>query len=66
MRITKSDRSKAVFLLWIINVISVFCLLRFRARRFIDALWYMGNVQKISHLSLVWDTSAKTILASVN
>ena len=34
-----TDRSKAVLLLWIIYVISVLCLLCFRARLFIDALW---------------------------
>ena len=33
-----TDRSKAVLLLWIIHVISVLCLLCFRARLFIDAL----------------------------
>ena len=34
-----SDGSKAVLLLWIIHVISALCLLCFRARLFIDALW---------------------------
>ena len=34
-----TDRSKAVVLLLIIYVISVLFLLRFRACRFIDALW---------------------------
>ena len=34
-----TDRSKAVLLLWIFHAISVLCLLCFRARLFIDALW---------------------------
>ena len=34
-----TDRSKAVLLLWIIDVMSVFFLFYFRARLFIDALW---------------------------
>ena len=34
-----TDRSKAVLLLWIMNVISVLVLLCFHARLFIDALW---------------------------
>ena len=34
-----TGRSKAVLLLWIIYVISVLCLLCFRARLFIDDVW---------------------------
>ena len=33
------DRSKAVLLFWIICLVSVLCLLYFRMRLFIDALW---------------------------
>ena len=48
-----SDRSKAVLLLWIIHVISVLCLLCFRARLFIDALWPPTRKGLISWFSFV-------------
>ena len=47
-----TDRSKAVLLLWTIYVISV-CLLCFRARLFIDALWSPAGKGLISWLSFV-------------
>ena len=48
-----TDRSKAVLLLWIINVISVLFLLRFRVRLFIDALWSPAGKGLTSWLSFV-------------
>ena len=48
-----NDRSKAVLLLWIIHVISVLCLLCFRARLFIDALWQPAGKGLTSWLSFV-------------
>ena len=48
-----TDRSKAVLLLWIIHVISVFVLLCFRARLFIDALWSPAGNRLTSLLSFV-------------
>ena len=47
------DRSKAVLLLWIIRVISVLCLLCFRARLFIDAIWSPAGKGLTSRLSFV-------------
>ena len=48
-----TDRSKAVLLLWTIHVISVLCLLCFRARLFIDALWSPAGKGLTSWLSFV-------------
>ena len=48
-----TDRSKAVLLLWIINVISVLFLLCLRARLFIDALWSPAWEGLTSWLSFV-------------
>ena len=48
-----TDRSKAVLLLWTIHVISVLCLLCFRARLFIGALWSPAGKGLISWLSFV-------------
>ena len=48
-----TDRSKAVFLLWIIHVISVLLLLRFRARLFIDALRSPAGIGLTSWLLFV-------------
>ena len=42
-----------VLLLWIIHVISVMCLLCFRARLFIDALWLPTRKGLTSWLSFV-------------
>ena len=47
------NRSKAVLLLWIIRVISVLCLLCFRARLFIDAIWSPAGKGLTSRLSFV-------------
>ena len=46
-----TDRSKAVLLLWIIHVISVFRLLCFLASLFIDALWSPAGKGLTSSLS---------------
>ena len=48
-----TDRFEAVLLLWIIHVISVLCLLCFRARLFIDALWSPAGKRLASWLSFV-------------
>ena len=48
-----TDCSKAVFLLWIIYVISVLFLLCFHARLFIDALWSSAGKGLTSWLSFV-------------
>ena len=48
-----TDRSKAVFLLLIIYVISVLCLLYFRTRQCIDALWSPAGKELTSWLSFV-------------
>ena len=48
-----TDHSEAVLLLWIIYVISVLCLLCFRARLFIDALWSPAGEGLTSRLSFV-------------
>ena len=49
-----TDRSKAVFLLWIIYVISAcFFLLCFHARLFVDALWSTAGKGLTSWLSFV-------------
>ena len=48
-----TDRSKAVFLLWIIYVISVLLLLCFHARLFVDALWSPAGKGLTSLLSFV-------------
>ena len=48
------DRSRAVLLLWIIHVVSVVCLLCFRARLFIVALWSAaGYIVRADVLALV-------------
>ena len=48
-----TDRTKAVLLLWMIHVISVLCLLCFRACLFIDALWPPAGKGLTSLLSFV-------------
>ena len=48
-----TDPSNAVPYLWIIHVISVLCLLYFRARLFIDALWSPAGKGLTSWLSFV-------------
>ena len=48
-----TDRSKAVLLLWIINVIFVLCLLCLSARLFIVALWAPAGKGLTSWLSFV-------------
>ena len=48
-----TERSKAVLLLWIIRVISVLCLLCFRARLFNDASWSPAGKGLTSWLSFV-------------
>ena len=48
-----TDRSKAVLLLWIICVIYVMCLLCFRTRPFIVALWSPAGKGLISWLLFV-------------
>ena len=48
-----TDCSKAVLLLWIIDVISVLLLLCFRVRLFIDALWSPAGKGPTSWLSFV-------------
>ena len=48
-----TDRSKAAFLLWIIHVISGVCLLCFRVRLFIVALWSSAWKGLTSLLSFV-------------
>ena len=48
-----SAASKAVFLLWIINIVSVLFLLCFCARLFIDALWPPARKGLTSWLSFV-------------
>ena len=47
------DRSKAVLILWIIHIISVLCLLCFRGRLFVDALWSPAGKGLTSWLSFV-------------
>ena len=47
-----TGRSKAVLLLWTIHFISALCLLRFRARLFIDAFW---SPERAEVLALVCD-----------
>ena len=56
-----TDRSKVVLLLWIIHVISVVCLLSFRARLFIVALWCPAGKELSSWLSFVKSTRAVQI-----
>ena len=48
-----TDRSKVVLLLWIIYVISVWFLLCFRARLFIDAMWSPAGKGLASWLSFL-------------
>ena len=48
-----TDPSNAVLHFWIIHVISVLCLLYFRARLFIDALWSPAGKGLTSWLSFV-------------
>ena len=48
-----TDRSKVVLLLWIIHVISGLCLLCFRVRLFIDALWSPAGKRLTSWLSFL-------------
>ena len=48
-----TDRSNAVFLLWIIYIVSVLFLLCFRARLFIDAFWSPAGKGLTSCLSFV-------------
>ena len=48
-----ADRSREVFLLWTICVISIIFLLCFRARLFIDALWSPAGKGLTSWLSFV-------------
>ena len=48
-----TDRSNVVLLLWIINDISVFFLLCFRVRLFVDALWSPAGKGMTSWLSFV-------------
>ena len=53
LTIFSTDCSKAVLLLWIFYVISVLCLLCFRSRMFIDALWSPAGKGLTSWLSFV-------------
>ena len=53
IKIFFTDRSKAVRLLWIIHVISVVCLLFFRACLFIVALWSPAGKGLTSWLSFM-------------
>ena len=48
-----TDSSKAVLLLWIIHVISVLCLIGFRASLFINALWSPAGKGLTSWLSFM-------------
>ena len=48
-----ADRSRAVPLLWMIYVISILFLLRFRAHLFVDALWSPAGRGLTSMLSFV-------------
>ena len=48
-----TDRSKAMFLLWIIHVISVLFLLLFCVSQFIDALWLPAGKGVTSWVSFV-------------
>ena len=53
-----TGRSKAVLLLWTINVICVLFLLLFRARLFINALWSLVGKGQTSWLSFVMSNFA--------